>query len=90
MNLNNLLDISAFSPRLFQSPSTSLGSRQMERYELNGLKIHTDNLNNNLAEREGQIENLNQAVAESHYQLIDLCNSKSLLITAQFRAFSCH
>ena len=43
----------------------------MERYDLNRLKIHTDNRNNILAEREGQIENLNQAVAESHYQLID-------------------
>jgi glycosyltransferase involved in cell wall biosynthesis len=50
----------------------ALGSRQVERFELNELKQHTANLTQAVAEREGQIVNLNQAVAERDGQIVNL------------------
>ena len=51
---------------------TALGSRQLERFELSELKLHTSNLNQALVERDGQIASLNQAVAERDAQIINL------------------
>ncbi len=50
----------------------ALGSRQLERYELNELKQHAANLNQIIAERDGQIANLNQAIAERDGQIASL------------------
>ncbi|CAA9891196.1 putative glycosyltransferase [Candidatus Methylobacter favarea] len=41
----------------------ALGSRQLERFELNELKQHAANLNQVVADRQAQIASLNQAVA---------------------------
>ena len=50
----------------------ALGSRQLERFEFKELKQHTANLNQAVAERDGQIISLNQAVAERDGQIISL------------------
>jgi O-antigen biosynthesis protein len=50
----------------------ALGSRQLERFELNELKRHTVALNQALAERDEQIANMNQAVAEREGKLVSL------------------
>ena len=42
----------------------ALGSRQVERFELNELKQHTANLNQTVASRDEQIASLNQALAD--------------------------
>ena len=42
----------------------ALGSLQLERFELNEIKQHVANLNQAVAEREGQIASLNQALTE--------------------------
>jgi len=50
----------------------ALGSRQVERFELNELKQHTANLTQAVADRDGQIVNLNQAVTECDGQITKL------------------
>lgn len=50
----------------------ALGSRQLERFELNELKQHTANLNQAVAERDGRIAGLNQAVVERDEQIVSL------------------
>lgn len=49
----------------------TLGSRQLERFELNELKQHVSNLNDVIAERNGQIANLTQAVANLTQSVAD-------------------
>ena len=50
----------------------ALGTRQLERFELNELKQHAANLNQAVAERDGQIGNLNQAIAERDGHIANL------------------
>lgn len=50
----------------------ALGSRQLERFELNELKQHAASLNQSVAERDGQIASLNQVVAERDGQIASL------------------
>jgi hypothetical protein len=50
----------------------SLGSRQLERFELNDLKQRASNFNQAVAERDGQIADLNQAVVERDGQIANL------------------
>jgi glycosyltransferase involved in cell wall biosynthesis len=66
----------------------SLGSRQLNRFELNELKQQIASLNHAVAERDGQIASLNHAVAERDGQIASLnhavaemCNSTSWKIT---------
>ena len=51
---------------------SALGARQLERFELGQTKTHVVNLNQAVAERDGQIGNLNQAVAERDGQIANL------------------
>jgi lipopolysaccharide biosynthesis protein len=50
----------------------TLGSRQLERYELNELKQRAFSLNQAVVERDGQIASVNQAVAECDGQIVNL------------------
>ncbi|MBD3768323.1 MAG: class I SAM-dependent methyltransferase, partial [Gammaproteobacteria bacterium] len=50
----------------------ALGSRQLERFELNELKQHAASLNQAVADRDGQIASLNQAVADRDGQIASL------------------
>ena len=50
----------------------ALGSRQLERFELNELKQHAASLNQAVTERDGQIATLNQAVTERDGQIANL------------------
>ena len=51
---------------------TSLGSRQLERFEFNELKRHSASLNQSLAERDEQVDSLNQVVLERDEQIDSL------------------
>lgn len=50
----------------------ALGSRQLERYELNELKQHAASLNQAVVERDGQITDLDQAVVDRDRQIASL------------------
>jgi len=50
----------------------ALGSRQVERFELNELKQHTANLTKAVADRDAQIVSLNQGVTERDGQIANL------------------
>lgn len=50
----------------------ALGSRQLERFELNEIKQHASNLKHELADCNRQIANLSQAVAERDGQIASL------------------
>ena len=50
----------------------SLGSRQLERYELNELKLKVNNLNQSITKRDEHIAALNQAIAERDGQIANL------------------
>ncbi|MGZ5053641.1 MAG: glycosyltransferase [Methylobacter sp.] len=50
----------------------ALGSRQLDRFDLIELKQHVSNLNDAIAERDGQIVNLNQTIAERDGQIANL------------------
>lgn len=63
----------------------ALGSRQWERFELNGLKQHAATLNQVLVERDGQIAKLYQAVADLEGQIAALYNTTSWRISAPLR-----
>lgn len=49
-----------------------LGSRQLERFDLDQLKQHVTNVNRAVAERDGQIGNLHQLIAERDGQITGL------------------
>ena len=51
---------------------SALGARHLERFELGQTKTIVTNLNQAVAERDGQITNLNQAVAERDGQITNL------------------
>jgi glycosyltransferase involved in cell wall biosynthesis/SAM-dependent methyltransferase len=49
-----------------------LGSRQLERFELNEIRQHASNLNQALSDRNGQIANLHQALSDRNGQIANL------------------
>ena len=51
---------------------SALGARQLERFELGQTKTHVANLNQAVAERDGQIANLNQTATERDGQIASL------------------
>jgi GT2 family glycosyltransferase len=66
------LDHNSVEQQKLKNYFSALGTRQLERFELGQVKIHVANLNQAVAERDGQIANLNQAVAERDGQIANL------------------
>ena len=66
------LDSNSAEQQQLKDYFSALGARQLERFELDQTKSHLTNLNQTVAERDGQIGNLNQAVAERDGQIASL------------------
>jgi hypothetical protein len=64
---------------------TALGSRQLERYELNELRTQIANLSQAVIKRDEQIDNLNQAVVERDMKIGILISSNSWRLTKPLR-----
>jgi len=87
------LEASANAKKSIQNYFASLGEKQLERFErefhLKPLIAERDGqvaeLNQAVAERDGQLAQLNQAVAERDGQINSLLNSRSWRITASVR-----
>lgn len=56
----------------FKNYFAALGSRQLERFEINGLRQHRVNLDRTIAERERQTAHLNLAVSARDRQIVVL------------------
>ena len=66
------LDANSVEQQQLKNYFSALGARQLERFELGQTKIQVANLNQGIAERDGQIANLNHAVAERDEQIASL------------------
>jgi hypothetical protein len=73
-NSKNLrcLDPALFDQQKFREYFSSLGERQLERYELNLTKNYVANLNQVLTDRDGQIAGLIQTLADRDGQIANL------------------
>ena len=67
------LDSTCSEQQQLKNYFSALGTRQMERFELDQMKLHVTNLNRAIAERDKQIDIFNQAVVERDRQ-IDIFN----------------
>lgn len=65
---------------------SALGSRQLERFQLNDFKQQISGLNQAVSDRDGQISSIKQALSEREAQVSVLYNSNSWRITRPLRA----